>query len=170
MAYTTAARVKEALTYEYWVLVTNRLTEDGWAFTLDPNSFTDEADFLNSFIDRCATFIDDYIGNGPFEANGMLENINRWLAIYDVEQYLLAGTSDRVVSVTINEDKKRALRLLDRIVDEDSTLSVTPTDVTNTSMTPQLIESDNDGVTLTLGALEEDIILGGAADAEEIPE
>lgn len=169
-AYTTYEKVRNAFAVGYWLssAESGKLTQDGYSYTLDPDSFTDEEDFITAFIENSASFIDDYIGNGPFSANGTLESINRWLAIFDIEQYLLASDSDRVVSVTINEDKKRALNLLDKINSGDIQ-SPTPSS-SSSSAAPALIEPDDDGVTLVIGDLEEDIWLGGAADATTIPE
>lgn len=171
MAYTTVAAVKNALPFEYWISAQTKLEEDGYDFDLTPTRvFTDEAVFLTVFIDRCASFIDDFVGGGPFLANGALEMINRWLAIYEVEQYLLAGTNDRVISVSINEDKKRALQLLVRILDGDITVIPDGTGDTAGTYDVELYEDSTDGVTLTIGTLEEDILLGGLSDATEIPE
>lgn len=167
MGYTTAAAVKNSLVFEYWKLCSVKLDEDGFDYT--DTVFTDEADFLTDFIDRAASFIDEYVGGGPFVASGLLETINRWLVIYDVEQYILSGTNDRVISVSINEDKKRALEMLRQIVKGE--LSVVP-DGTGSSSAYEaaLFESDTDGVTLTIGELEQNILLGGQDDATEIPE
>ncbi len=159
MAYTTAAAVKQSLTFEYWVTSSTKIEEDGYAFTLNPNVFTDETDFLEVFIDRCAAFIDTYVGGGPFVASGVLETVNRWLAVYEVEQYLLAATSDRVISVSINEDKNRALRLLDKMVDGDITVTPDGTSDSADAYTPALIEPDNDGDPLAFDTIGEDVLL-----------
>lgn len=169
MAYTTYTAVKDSLEFEYWLTASRKIAEDGYAYTEDPNVFTDEEDFINNFINRTSDLIDGIIGTGYSTTSGLLESCNRWLAIYEIEQYVRSATNDRVLSVTINEDKKRALNWLLKIASGE--LYVPPASSTTTSsLSPQLIEGDNDGVTLTLGALEEDILLTGAADAETIPE
>lgn len=161
-AYTTVQNVKNALTTNYWKSIKPKLTQDGFAYT--DSVFTDESTFLQGFIDRQGEFIEAYVAGvatGPFVATGVLENLNRWLAIYDAEQYILAGTSDRVISVSINEDKKRALMILDNI--NKGLIELTPLDEDSATAIlngPGLIEPACDGDPFNLIALEEQVFMG----------
>ena len=168
MAYTTVQNVKNSLTVNYWKTIKAKLTQDGWAFNEGTGVFTDESDFLQVFIDNAADFIESYVAGvvaGPFVQSGVLENINRWIATYDAEQYILAGTSDRVVSVTINEDKKRALQLLDRI--NEGKIQLYPADEDSATAIlngPGLIEPDCDGDPLAIDAIEDEVFFGNGED------
>lgn len=150
MSYTTPAQVKDGLSSGYWKSIKPKLTEDGYAFS--DLEFTDEDTFLQRFIDRTALFIDSFIGGGPFASSGLLESINRWLAVYDAEMYIISGTADRVISVTINEDKKRAIQLLTAIA--EGTMTVSPETVSSTAA-PDLIQPDGDSGVLTEEILDD---------------
>jgi len=168
MAYTTPAQVKRELTYNYQKGADKKLTEDGYVSV--SGSF-DETAFLTFFINQTASFIDAYlspVGRGPFVYNGMLDKINKSLATYEIETYLVSASSDRVVSVSIFAMYKQAMVMLDKIVAGD--LILTPESVAADQGTVRLIEPDDDGATLDIGDIEEFILLGGSADSEEIPE
>ncbi len=169
MAYTTIAQVKNELTYNYDKAAAKKLTEDGY---IDVAQRFDETSFLTFFVNQSASFIDSYlsgVATPPFAPNGVLDKINRNLAVYDAEMYLKSAQSDRQVSVSIYAMQKQAIELLQRIIDGD--IALLPADGAAPDQgTVRLIEPDNDGVTLTVGDLEENILLGGCADATEIPE
>lgn len=168
MAYTTAAQVKRELPYNYEKAASRKLTEDGYisaAGTFNENTF------LTFFVNQTATFIDGYlvsVGTPPFAYSGVLDKINKMLAVYEVEMYLKSAQSDRQVSVSIYAMYKSAMAMLDKIIDGD--ILVTPTSVAANQGTVRLIEPDNDGVTLNLGDIEANILMGGSQSASEIPE
>lgn len=163
MPYTTVAELKQAVEFEYWKQIRKKLTADGYTVTQD--AFASETVFLQQFVDRMADYIDAYAG-GPFAQNSVLQDINKVLALFEVEQYILSGRGDRTVNITIISEKKRVLKLLQGILDGE--IPVEPETVA-TNAAPDLIESDTDGITLTMGGLESDLFFGSAT-AEEIPE
>lgn len=168
MAYTTVAKVKNELPYNYQKGAEKKLTEDGW---INAAGTFSEAPFVQQFIDQMASFIDSYlaiIGVGPFSPNGVLEKVNRQLATYEVETYIVSASSDRVVSVSIYAMYVEAMKTLKMIVEGD--IIVLPSDVAPDSGTVRLIEPLYDGATLTIGELEEKILLGGSKESSEIPE
>jgi hypothetical protein len=166
MAYTTVAEVKKGLVYRYWKEAKRKLAEDGFAYDEDANSFTDEAVFLQTFVDRQAEFIDAY-AKGPFAANSVLDDINRTLALYAVEEYVVSARGDRQINISIVSEKKRVMKLLEQVRDGD--IGVEQSDPPEDAA-PDLVEDTSDGVTLTLGDLEENILMYGASDADTIPE
>lgn len=170
MSYSTPANLKKSLIIEYWKQARKKLDEDGWAYTLDPNVFTDEEDFLQSFLDRSCDFVEAYLsggvaGNPPYASSGVLETIERWLSVYDVEQYVLSGTTDRVISVSINEDKKRALMMLDKINEGklSGVVPLVPPDA-ESNAAPSLIEPCGDGDPLSFDGIEENVFLSTPED------
>lgn len=161
MAYTTAQQVKRELPFNYQRTAERKLTEDGF---IDAAGNFSELSFLNFFIDQQAAFIDGYlagtVGTPPFAANGVLDKINKALAVYEVETYLISATSDRVVSVSIYAMYQWAMRTLDKILNGDITLLPAAGGAAD-SGTVKLIEPDNDGETLVIGVLESDILMNG---------
>lgn len=169
MAYTTVAKVKNELPFNYQKGAEKKLTEDG--FISAAGTFN-ETSFLTQFVDQAALFIDDYVSVvaiGPFATNGILEKINRHIAVYDSEMYIVSATQDRTVSVSIYAMRKEAMDLLKSIVKGDIIL-LPDEGASATSGSVQLIEPENDGATLGLGEIEEKILLGGPAESSEIPE
>ena len=116
MAYCTTGMLKGSLVFEYWKSISLKLVEDGYIVTAD--TFPDEAAFLSMFTERAASFIDSYC-NGPFAPNSVLSECNRVLALYDAEQYFLSAQSDRQINVSIDAEKKRILKILDKVNDGD---------------------------------------------------
>jgi hypothetical protein len=164
MAYTTPAKVKNGLVFQYWKQALKKLDEDG--YVVDSTGFDDETTFLQTHVDNQADYIDAFAG-GPFAANAVLDDINRVLAVYSVEEYMVSSRGDRTVNISIVSEKKRVMKLLQQVRDgEISCAQLDPAE----DAAPDLVEPDNDGVSLTLGALEEDILMYGASDATEIPE
>lgn len=168
MAYTTATQVKRELPFNYEKAASKKLTEDGYISVA--GTFNENA-FLNYFIDQMGSFIDGYlagVGTPPFAYNGVLDKVNKQLAVYEVEMYLKSAQSDRLVSVSIYAMYQAAMRTLDKINNGD--IILTPSSVAPDQGTVRLIEPDNDGATINVGDLEANILFGGAANSQEIPE
>ena len=158
MGYTTPGQVKRELSQGYQKPASKKLTEDGY---IDVAGNFDETTFLNYFITQTAAFIDDYLSSvatPPFSANGVLDKINKILAVYEIELYLVSATQDRRVSVTLYANYQYAMKMLDKILNGD--ITITPSDEATYQGTVRLIQPDDDGDPLSLGVLEQDILLG----------
>jgi hypothetical protein len=164
MAYTTTAKLKQKIPYNYQTQIEGKLTQDGWITggTLSNGGTFNESGFLQQFIDDAEDELDAYC-NGPFDANGVLERIARILALYHFEQYFKAAQSDRNVGVTIYADQKQAYRLMDKINAGD--ILATPSGGSGANAIG-LVEPDDDGSPSTLEGLEDDIIFGSVSPSD----
>jgi hypothetical protein len=164
MAYTTNEKVKDGLPYNYQSLARTKMIEDGWIVA----DVFDEDGFLDKYVALGATYIDNYLGEGPYEAHGVLDDINKAYALYHIELYLISAQTDRVMSITIYNQWLQAQKLLQGILTGTIPISLTVAGDSDANSIG-LVEPDNDGITLAIGDMEEDLFFG-SSDATEIPE
>lgn len=157
MAYTTPAAVKRMLPYEYQNLCDLKLIEDGYIAAIEDWDTVAEEAFLTVFINQAADAMDAEAG-GPFEANGLLEEINRIFALYAIEMYIKSGQEDRNIGITIFQSWKEMRRKLEQI--RDGVISVTPTGSSSGNLAV-LVEPDDDGDALTVEGLGETLYFDG---------
>lgn len=150
MTYTTTTQVKRELPFTYQDPAIDKLTEDGY---ISSAGVFNEAAFLTYFVTQTSDFIDGYAG-GPFSPNGVLEKINKILAVYEIEMYLVSSQQDRVVSVTIYNMWKNAMRMLDDV--RDGLIPVTP--LTSQTGLTYLVEPCGDGDPITQEWLDENVL------------
>lgn len=162
MGYCTTTEIREGLTYQYWKPAHKLIAEDGYTVDVDsdPVTFADEAVFLQKYVDRWTAYIDDFAG-GPFAPSALLKDINRVLAIYDVERYVQSAQAERIISISIVAEQQRVMKLLQRIYDGE--LSVLP--ASSDSSTNPFIVTSNDtegdcGEPLTLDGLNHNFLPG----------
>lgn len=162
MAYTTTSQTKRELPYNYQDSAIDKLTEDGY---IDIVGNFNEASFLAYFVNQTADFMDGYAG-GPFQPNGILDKINKILAVYEIEMYLVSSQQDRVVSVTIYNMWKNAMKMLDAVRDGDIPGIIPIDSGVDPNDNPFIVESCCDDPPITQKYLDEFVAFDREPDRE----